>query len=250
MSSKPGNKPQYIRESANGGDYFGGNDMDDIYIWGDGNTIDGGNGNDRIGVLGADNMLSGGNGNDTLVAESEQYSPASNNTLDGGRGDDTFFTFGAFGSAVAGIGALMTGGSGEDVFHLRQDSDVMLNNEDSYGNASVQAGDTIQGVFDVITDYQAGELIDIGVTTLRTDPVGLTHMWPGHSHLTLNDGEYAVFHGNWDGGGQFQVADDGADLLLVYDFDPSEEYWFEYGGSVVLVGVTDAAMVNVGTMPV
>lgn len=248
MATKDTNGPQIIDTSASDRTFTGGNDMDSIMIQGSANTLTGNNGNDMLWVFGADNTLSGGNGEDVLSAVSAVAYSAPANVLDGGRGMDTFFTEGNFSSAIAGVGALITGGSGPDQFHLRQDSDVMLNNEDSYGHASVQEGDTVQGVFDVITDYAAGELIDIGATTLRTEPVGLTHMWAGHSHLTLNDGEYAFIHGNWGGEGEFSVAQDGADLLVVYDYDPAGEYYFEYGGSVVLVGVSNEAMVNIGTM--
>lgn len=248
MATKDTNRAQFIDESAVERTYTGGNDMDSMFIRGDLNTLNGDNGNDTLKVLGADNTVSGGNGDDVLSASTAQHYTAPENVLDGGRGMDKFFTEGTFASAVAGVGTLITAGAGLDQYHLRQDSDVMLNNTDSYGHASVQEGDTVQGVFDVITDYAAGELIDIGATTQRTDPVNLTHMWPGHSHLTLNDGEYAFFHGDWNGAGEFSVAENGADLLVVYDYDPAGEYYFEYGGSVVLVGVSDESMVNIGSM--
>ena len=250
MATKDTNRAQFIDESATDRAFAGGNDMDRIFIRGSMNTLNGDNGNDTLMVWGSDNTVSGGNGDDTLSASATQAYVAPANVLDGGRGMDTFFTDGKFASAVAGVGALISGGSGPDQYHLRQDSDVMLNNEGSYGHATVQEGDTIQAVFDVITDYAAGELIDIGATTLRTDPVNLTHMWPGHSHLTLNDGEYAFIHGDWGGAGEFSVTEDGADLLVVYDYDPAGEYYFEYGGSVVLVGVSDESQVNIGTLPV
>lgn len=250
MAKNTTNKTQLIVEMASNQEYFGGNSWDWISIFGNHNLIDGGNGNDWLSVMGSDNTVVGGNGDDVLAAASMQEYSAAENTLDGGRGNDTFDTFGASASAVSGVGALITGGLGMDQFHLRQNSDVMLNNEDSYGRESIQDGDTIQGVFDVITDYAAGELLDIGVTQLRTDPMGLTHMWPGHSHLTLNDGEYALVRGNWGGSGEFDVASDGADTLVVFDFDPPQENYFEYNGSVVLVGVSDAASINVGSIPV
>lgn len=250
MAKKTNNQSQYIVESSSGGDYLGGNASDWIAIYGNDNLIDGGNGNDMIGAMGSNNTLLGGNGDDLLAAVTQMSYIAAANSLDGGTGIDTFYTFGVYGSGVSGIGAQLTGGLGMDQFVLRQNSDVMLNNEDSYGHDSIEEGDTIQGVFDVITDYAAGELLDIGVTNLRTDPVGLTHMWPGHSHLTLNDGEYALIQGNWNGNGEFDVAADGADTMIVFDFDPPEEAFYEYNGSVVLVGVTDVASINIGTVPV
>jgi hypothetical protein len=248
MPARPNNQPQTIRETAYFSIFEGGNAKDDIAIIGNENLINGGNGDDILAAFGMLNTLNGGNGKDDLLAVSEQYWPASYNTLNGGNGVDTLRTVGAFGSDVAGVGAFLTGGRGMDQFQLRQNSDVLLSNIDSYGNATIMEGDTIQGVFDVITDYTAGELIDLGATTLRTDPLGLTHMWPGHSHITLDDGEYAFVRGNWDGDGHFNVQDDGADLMVIYDLDPPNEYYFEYSGSVILVGVTDESSVNIGTL--
>jgi hypothetical protein len=43
------------------------------------------------------------------------------------------------------------------------------------------------------------------------------------------------------------VAPDGADLLIVFDNDPADEYYFEYNGSVILTGVTDPSLVNIGS---
>lgn len=198
-------------------------------------------------TFGQENTLIGGNGDDVLVTLSQQWDPATYNVMDGGRGDDTFYTEGFFDSAIKGSGAYMTGGQGMDRFMLRQNSDVLTSNPDSYGRPTVMDGDTIDAVFDVIADYQAGELLDLGVTQLRTDPVNLVHYGPGHSHLVLNDNEYAFFHGNWDGDGSFVVAPDGADLLIVFDNDPYGEYYFEYNGSVILTGVTDPSLVNIGS---
>ena len=246
MATKANNQSQYIDEVASGQNYLGGNDMDYFYIRGDGNILDGGNGADTLGAWGGQNTILGGNGDDRMGAFSEQLSPPTDNRLDGGRGDDVLYTSGVFGSGVFGVGAQLTGGSGEDTFVLRQNSDVLTANLDSYGRPTVTEGDMIQGVFDVITDYQSGELIDIGVSTLRTDPVGLSHYWPGHSHLVLNDDEYAFIHGNWDGNGSFVVDAAGGDLMIVFDNDPSNEYYFEYNGSVILAGVSDPAIVNIG----
>ena len=246
MAKKPNNQPQTIYETADDSAYYGGNAEDTIVIEGSDNLIDGGNGMDRLSAFGSRNTVTGGNGDDQLVAYSMQLEPPTENVLDGGRGDDVLATFGVFGSGIFGIGAMLTGGSGEDTFVLRQNSDVLTSNLDSYGRPTVIEGDTIQAVFDVITDYAPGELIDIGVGTMRTDPVGLAHYWPGHSHLILNDDEYAFIRGNWNGGDAFLVDDEGSDLLLVFDNDPAQEYYPEYNGSVILVGVTDPSMVNIG----
>lgn len=247
MASKPNNGRQVVMESANGRTYLGGNDNDYYEIDGDGNTLNGGNGMDTLITFGQENTLIGGNGDDTLVALSQQWEPATYNVMEGGRGDDTFYTEGFFASGIAGIGAFMRGGQGEDRYFLRQNSDVLTSNEDSYGRDTVVEGDTIDAVFDVIADYKPGELIDLGVTQMRTDPVNLVHYWPGHSHLVLNDNEYAFIQGNWDGNGSFEVAADGADLLIVFDNDPAGEYYPEYNGSVILTGVNNPALVNIGS---
>ena len=135
MPARPNNQSQTIRENAYFSIFEGGNAKDDIYIIGDGNLINGNNGDDTIGATGAFNTLNGGNGKDDITAVSDQYWPASYNTLNGGNGVDTLRTVGAFGSDVYGVGALLSGGLGMDQFQLRQNSDVLLSNTDSYGNA-------------------------------------------------------------------------------------------------------------------
>jgi Ca2+-binding RTX toxin-like protein len=239
--------------------YFGSNGEDSFSITGDGNVIHAGNGMDTASVTGRNNEVYGENGADNLSASYFNLNPlifgglAANNLLDGGRGDDLLSSLGAYGNSVEGIATKMTGGSGNDTFFLRQSSDTLVNNP-TPGQTTVTEGSVIQGVFDLITDYQAGELIDVGATTLRTSPVSLQDQGPGHSHLILNDNEYAFIHGDYSSGSrQFTADEEGADLLLVYDYDPTSppgEFFFEYGGSVVLVGVTDEASVNVDVAPV
>lgn len=248
MAKKLTNGPQHIEESASDSEFFGGNSSDLISITGNNNALFGENGADFLEVFGSGNGLFGGNGADILSAFTAQLSPPSNNVLDGGNGSDTFYTQGFFGSAVFGTGAEITGGAGMDQFHLRQNSDIMVNNSE-FGDLVVEEGHIIQGVFDVITDYSAGELIDVGVTTEHTGDVSFGGInVPGHAHIVLGDDEYAFIHGDLTADGQFLVNDAGGDLLLVYDNDPAEEYYFEYNGAVVLVGVTDTSSVNIGTL--
>lgn len=247
MAGKANNGPQNIFTFADDSQFFGGNDADYIYVVGEGNLLEGGNGMDTVGADGGHNTVRGGNGDDRLGAFSERLAPPTENLLEGGRGDDALYTSGVFGSGVFGIGAMLSGGQGSDTFVLRQNSDVLASNLDSFDRPAVTEGDTIRGVFDVITDYAMGELLDLGVGTLRTDPVALSHQWPGHSHLILNDDEYAFIRGDYDGASTFTVNDEGADMLIVFDNDPSNEFYFEYNGSVILAGVTDPAMVNIGS---
>lgn len=246
MGKKANNGPQYVYEYADDASYYGGNDNDYFDIAGDRNLLSGDNGMDTLVAYGQENTLSGGNGDDILAAFSEQRDPPTHNVIEAGRGDDVIYTFGVFGHDTMGIGALITGGSGLDTFVLAQNSDVLASNSEADTRGYLAEGDTVQGVFDVITDYQAGERIEIGVSMLRTDPIALYNWEPGHNHLLLNDNEYAFIRGDWNGGGSFVVNDDGGDLMIVFDNDPYNEYFYEYNGSVILAGVTDPALVNVG----
>ena len=246
MGNKANNGPQVVYEYADDSSYYGGNDGDYFDIAGDRNLLSGDNGMDTLVAYGQDNTVRGGNGDDVLVAYSEQRDPPTNNVIEGGRGDDVIYTFGVFGYDIRGVGAFITGGSGTDAYILAQNSDVLAANTEADTRDVVAEGDTLHGVFDVITDYQAGEYINVGAYTLRTDPVSLVHYTSGHNHLVLNDDEYAFIRGDWDGGGGFVVNDEGGDLMIVFDNDPYEEYYPEYNGSVILAGVTDPAMVNIG----
>jgi len=255
MTAKTNNGNQNIVNTSNDLIYLGGNGEDNFLIDGNGNVIHADNGKDTASVTGRNNEVYGDNGADSLNASyfnlntlSSGLGFAANNSLDGGRGNDLLSSFGAYGNSVTGVATEMTGGLGDDTFFLRQSSDTLVNNA-TIGQTTVTEGSVIQGVFDLITDYQTGELIDVGATTLRTSPVDLAQYGPGHAHLILNDDEYAFIHGNYSSlTGQFSVDEDGTDLLLVYDYDPVDEYYFEYGGSVVLVGVTDEASVNIGSV--
>lgn len=247
--AKTTNQSQTIAEIASGQSYLGGNAKDSLTITGDTNLLDGGNGKDMLTVTGTGNTQLGGNGDDRLSASYvNQVDAGVGNILDGGNGDDTLSSTGLYGFDVSGIASDMTGGHGMDQFVLRQSSDTLIHNA-SATDLTVQEGHLIEGVFDVIRDYQAGELIDIGTTTLQTGPVEINPTGGvGHQHLDIEDDCYAFIHGDFDATTGFTVDDEGADLLVVYDYDPVGEYYFEYGGSVVLVGVDHEADVNIGTV--
>lgn len=249
MAAKDTNKSQTVEKAASGESFLGGNAKDSFTITGNDNLLDGGNGKDALAVTGTGNDLLGGNGDDKLSASYvNQYDAGAGNILDGGNGDDTFSSLGRYGFDVSGIASDISGGHGMDQFVLRQSSDTLIHNAGA-GDATVMEGHVIEGVFDVIRDYQAGELIDIGTTTMQTDPVDINPTGGvDHQHLILEDGSYAFIHGDFDAATGFTVDDEGADLLIVYDYDPADEFWSEYGGSVVLVGVSDEADVNIGTL--
>lgn len=249
MAKKANNGSQNWVYNTNDQPYSSGNGDDTITITGNGNSLSGGNGMDTLAVTGKNNSLDGGNGAD-ILSSSEGDMPWSytetNNILNGGRGDDVFKSTGMYATDVSGVAADMTGGQGSDTFILRQSTDTLIHN--GAGDNFVEEGHIIEGVFDLIRDYEAGELIDIGTTQLQTDPIALDPTGgPDHQHLILEDGSYAFVHGTLTASGQFTVDDEGTDLLIVSDYDPAGEYWPDYGGAVVLIGVTDESTVNIGT---
>jgi Ca2+-binding RTX toxin-like protein len=252
MAKKSNNGPQNEAWTINGFSFSGGNASDQLTVTGNGNSLFGENGTDTLSATGKNNNLDGGNGADVL-SSSEGDQPYSwtetNNKLNGGRGDDIFYSSGKYATDVSGVAANMTGGQGMDTFVLRQSTDTLIHN--AAGDSYVEEGHIIEGVFDLIQDYEAGELIDIGTTQRQTDPIAIFPTGgPDHQHLILQDDSYAFVHGTLTATGEFTVDDEGTDLLIVSDYDPAGEYWPDYGGAVVLIGVTDETTVNIGSVPV
>jgi Ca2+-binding RTX toxin-like protein len=218
MAIKPGNRSQTIE-------------------WlGDGETLTGGNADDTITSWGYNNSLFGGNAKDTLTAWGK------GNLLDGGNGADKLSSYSTGDFFEVSMGNQLTGGLGPDSFSLRNTSDLIVSNNSNQASDVVDSGDTIVGVMDVITDYSAGEMINIGGISMVAPPVNLDVFGLGHQHLVLGDGEYAFIRGTMTAPGQFDVSDDGVDTLLVYDtYDELDQPYLQ--GAVVLTGVTDTGSI-------
>ena len=215
---------------------FGGNGDDDISVYGFDLVLRGGNGNDSVAAAGSGNLLEGGNGDDRVEMNGRD------NVLRGGNGDDFLLSTGGGGTFEVGAGNTLTGGLGDDTFAPIGTKDLVVAND--AGDGAVSGGDVVEGVFDVITDYRAGDVLQTGATT-RIATVGFDprpiydHVTrPGHAHLAIGGGEYAVFHGDLTAPGRFKVADNGDDLLVIWDGGPFDDRIFQSG--VVLDGFSDA----------
>src|SRR3981189_2157302 len=143
---------------------------------------------------GTDNDLVGGLGSDKLSAT------GIGNTLSGGNGADTLISVSAGTLLQVGAGNTLEGGSSKDTFRLSNASDLNVTNDT---NHLIDGGDQIVGVFDVISDYQRGENIDLNVKTEVDTLLGLDGFLPTYQHPLLGDGEYAGIRGDVTGAGQF-----------------------------------------------
>jgi hypothetical protein len=166
---------------------------------------------------------------------------ASGHVLDGGRGDDVLVSAS---SAIGGglevsRGALMTGGPGADTFVLNSRAEVFVFNDP---DGTLSEGDPVRGVIDVLADYRAGELIDLPGTPVL-GLVGTSGSTIGPNSLTTAAGEYGTVRGDLAGPGQFTVAADGDDLLVVYR---SDETYAGYGGAVAIPGVAQSELLLIG----
>ncbi len=238
-----GNGDQTFRSTGpdwdpQGSRVFGGNGNDDISVLGFDLVLDGGNGDDAVGAAGFRNLALGGNGDDWVGANGR------GNTLDGGRGEDTLLSVAGGGTYEVGLGNTMTGGPGSDTFVPLSSSDLVVTND--RGDGVVSEGDVVAGVFDVITDYRPGEVIQTGATTriaeVGFDPYELPppYVHPptaDHQHLLLLPGQYAVFQGDLTAPGEFAVGGEGDDLLLVWDKGIVDPHFFQW--SVVLQDFSD-----------
>ncbi|HUQ70291.1 MAG TPA: Ig-like domain-containing protein, partial [Planctomycetaceae bacterium] len=112
------------------------------------NTINLGNATDLGFGVGGNDTITGNDGNDSLSGGSD------NDTLDGGAGDDVLWGASSNDTLIGGPGAdILTGGTGTDIFVL---SNTAVTNP---GPANI----------DTITDYAAGETIDIrGILNIPT----------------------------------------------------------------------------------
>jgi hypothetical protein len=217
---------------------FGGNGEDDISVFGLDLILNGGNGNDAVSVAGFYNLALGGNGDDWVSANGRV------NTLEGGNGKDTLLSVAGGGTYETGQGNTLTGGLGVDTFIPSTSSDLVVKNDG--GDGMVTEGDIVEGVFDVITDYRPGEVIQTEATTriaeVGFDPYELPppYVHPpaaDHQHLLLFPGQYAIFQGDLTAPGEFTVGAEGDDLLLVWDKGTVDAHFFQW--SVVLQDFSD-----------
>lgn len=195
---------------------YGGSGDDTLAAYGSFNTLYGGTGDDSLTISGQrvrDGNAYGGAGKDALNGD------GFNIRLHGGSGDDqlTGRSSSISTDATVDAGVIFTGGSGRDSFTATS-STLLLAQGDT--NGLVSAGDVISGVLNVITDYEAGERIDIDAGSRQTGPVRLVDPEtgpPDRLSPELAAGRYAEFHGELTAAGRFTVGDEGPDLLLLYN---------------------------------
>ena len=236
---------------------FGGNGDDTItaravnFSANDSLRIFGGNGEDTLSLDAGNSFAFGGNGDDTLFS-----SGGLENTLSGGNGDDLLVSFG--GGSGMGRGNTLTGGLGDDTFRFTNPGNLVVT-ADAGNDRVVSDGDVFLGPTDVITDYRAGELIELRTyggpdevppytridgVALIPDPIASPDA-AGRFRPVVGDGQYALIRGDFAGGGVFNVASGEDDLLVVYDsFNGDDDNIAQ--GSLVLLGVTDSNSVLIG----
>lgn len=92
---------------------YGGSGDDELYGDNGNDDLDGGDGDDKLrGELGDDELF-GGDGDDEL------HGGYDNDILNGGKGSDTLYGGEGDDKLKGGIGDTMTGGKGDDLFHLK-----------------------------------------------------------------------------------------------------------------------------------
>ena len=214
-------------EFANGDSVYGQNGADSIDVSGKNLTVFGDNGNDLLSVCGEGSLTGGPDGNvvDGGLGDDVIKVNGFGNTVYGGKGADSITSYfvqaDRLGEKFYAPGNLLSGGKGMDSFQVVNSSDLIvdiyrsseLDPDGSY--TQVTDGMVVQGVFDVITDYQAGERIDIDAS-VKTNIVSLDSYGPDHLHLALADDSYAVLKGTYNPEGSFLVGG-GFDSLLVWD---------------------------------
>lgn len=113
-----------------GGEVYGNNGNDRLYVNGTNNLADGGNGDDLLRVIGSLSLLSGGNGNDQLYIQGNAnaalggsgndrvYVQGNNNLAEGWSGNDGF--------RVSGNQNTLNGGAGGDSFRVHGNGNLLL----------------------------------------------------------------------------------------------------------------------------
>jgi hypothetical protein len=131
-----------------------------------------------------------------------------------------------------------------DSFSVNNHTHFFVTNDmDLYG-ATLSEGDNLFAGFDVVADYQAGELLRLNATT-NIGTIPLDPYRAGHQHPIVHVGEYGVVRGDLADDRDFVVSSTGGDLLFLYNPPDGNDEQF-YGGAVVLLGVTDPNLVLIG----
>lgn len=218
----------------------GGAGMDEIHVYsGLYNTIHGNGDNDWMTVdSGPDNYgndLYGDSGNDVLSAGGQR------NYLYGGSGQDILESYSQTSTTGPQLGNVMNAESDHDSYILRSTSQAIATT-DAGTIGQLDNGDVVAGLLDVIYGYSRGEKIDVDGMTGDT----VVNINPDTQGLNLEAGHYAFVRGDYVAEGVFNVnTSTGADLLLVYDTNTDLTQ-----GGVVLVGVSNASNVNIGSVTV
>jgi Ca2+-binding RTX toxin-like protein len=200
--------------------------------------VAGGRGRDTI-VLDASNSFAFGEGGaDTLVAQG-----GLGNRLDGGNGADVLISLG--GGSGMFEGNTLTGGRGRDTYTFNNPGNLVVE-LDASGDGVVSEGDRLRGPMDLITDYRRGEFLGLRAFD-RVESAGLIvdPLDPDRFRPELGDGQHAVFRGDYAGDGAFVVAEEGSDLLVLYDALDFEDEPIAQG-SLVLLGVTNPDILSIG----
>ena len=154
-------------------DILNGGDGDDD-LWGDSANTTGGVGDadDQLYAGAGNDILHGEGGNDTLDAGSgddKVYGGSGNDTMVGGAGNDNMYGEDGDDHMTGGTGIdWMIGGDGADTLIGLDDNDYLWggNGDDSLSGGSGTDRFWFRGSFgrDTITDYAAGELLDVRTT--------------------------------------------------------------------------------------
>lgn len=211
--------------------------------------ISGDGGDDTLRLDASNSVALGGGGRDELTSIG-----GLGNTLLGGSGGDLLISFG--GGSGMGRGNTLGGGGGHDTFRLTNAGNLVVT-EDAGDDHAVSEGDRFLGPTDAIIDYRRGEPIELRTfggpddvppytrveeVALVPDPLSAAG---DRFRPVVGDGEYALIRGRFAGGGVFDVASDGPDLLVVYDsFNGDDDTIAQ--GSLALLGVTDPGSVAIG----
>ncbi|MFC3125391.1 hypothetical protein ACFOD4_09980 [Pseudoroseomonas globiformis] len=231
------------------------------------NIVLGGAGHDEITVFGRDNVIAGGGGNDRIVAQGwGGHLDKIDTTIDGGSGDDWISASGVGVHVLGGAGAdhilsqsgtldpvgtaqTLSGGRGVDSFTIHTDSSLLVEN---HFERTIAEGSSISGLFTVITDYEAGETIDIGQAgnNRHTSYITVGGSNPEEDPIRLAAHTHAILKGDMTEPGLFVVDEGGDDLIIVYNaadnpVDPARGSLVlqDYAGEITIRSLGDDAII-------